>query len=255
MRTGSADRVWTRDGCLPPSLSHCWGWRGGLWGRGWRCWGGGEGSSTPNLQHGCVGWPRWVQCDGCELDGQWDIPLKAQSFLQHIVPWPCKAEQGMTTPVFCRPALNSFPTSHPFCPPGSRFLPVFLVRAREERGPAESSRLNECSPHLWECRRDLTDLLELSAPHALNLGEPSKTDPTEPPKHNSRISRRRESDSDIAATRVTVSVSSPPSRAGLSNADGFLSVSAHRPARRRFEIRVPPDYHRAPARLDAVPYP
>lgn len=117
---------------LPPSLPlTLLGLAGGTLGERLAMLGGGGGE-------GCVGWPRWVQYDGCELDGQWDTPLKAQSCLQHIVPWPCKAEQGMTTPVFCRPALNSFPTSHPFCLPGSRFLPIFPVSAPEKKGALQN---------------------------------------------------------------------------------------------------------------------
>lgn len=123
---------------LPPS--HTVGVGGGDFGGEVGDAGGGGVRGRPRPISDMDAWdgPDGSNCDGCELDGQWDTPLKAQSFLQHIVPWPCKAEQGMTTPVFCRPALNSFPTSHPFCPPGSRFLPVFPVSAPEKEGALQN---------------------------------------------------------------------------------------------------------------------
>lgn len=125
---------------LPPSLPlTLLGLAGGTLGERLAMLGGGvRGRPRPISDMDAWDGPDGSNCDGCELDGQWDTPLKAQSFLQHIVPWPCKAEQGMTTPVFCRPALNSFPTSHPFCPPGSRFLPVFPVSAPEKEGALQN---------------------------------------------------------------------------------------------------------------------
>lgn len=150
--------------------------------------------------------------------GQWTVGHTPQSLLQHIVPpWPCKAEQGMTTPVFCRPALNSFPTSHPFCPPGSRFLPVFPVSVFEEKGGLQNHiDWTNAARILWECRLDLTDCWNCQHPTRSTLVNPRKATRRNPQNTTPRISRRHESESDVAATRVAVSISSPPNRAGLS---------------------------------------
>lgn len=174
--------------------------------------------------------------------GQWTVGHPSKPLAAHCPPWPCKAEQGMTTPVFCRPALNSFPTSHPFCPPGSRFLPVFPVSVFEEKGGLQNHiDWTNAARILWECRLDLTDRWNCQHPTRSTLVNPRKTTRRNPQNTTPRISRRHESESDVAATRVAVSISSPPNRA--------VSHGRRLPLRLRTPPSLPKIRDPSPARL------
>jgi hypothetical protein len=105
-------------------------------------------------------------------------------------------------------------------------------------------RLDECSSHLWECRLNLTTYWNCQHPPRSNLVNLGKR-PDGTPKHDFQ---------DIPATQIRIRRRChtrrslhllPAELRWYLEADGSLCASAHRPACRRFEIRVPPDYHRA----------